>query len=112
MGICQVLAQRVQCVCGCVCVCVCVKPCYQGYYNVIAGGQRRLAKLCPTKLFARSQDIQPDQLDVPAISKSGRGHLTVQLVANFCGRFYMSGRHSHVHACQCSSSTSGCAVCH
>ena len=48
------------------CSCIRTFRCIRTFSIFSAGGQRRLAELCPTKLSARSQDIQLGQLDVPA----------------------------------------------
>ena len=84
-------------------VCVCVEHLFAKVTCTctLAGGQRPSSKRFLTKLCLKV-DAQSDQLCVPAKQNGRRGHLIVQLVANFCGRFYMSGRHSHVHTCQCS----------
>ena len=85
---------------ACVCLCVCVNHLSAKVSLVTyAGGQRPSSKRCLTKLCLKV-DAQSD-LRVPAKQNGRHGHLIVQLVANICGRFYMSGRHSHVHTCQC-----------
>ena len=95
------------CVCACagvcVCVCVCEPPVCQGLQFLRLQGDR--GDLQSSVQRSSLQDLRISSLiswTYLHFQNNGRhGHWIVQLVANFCGRFYMSGRHSHVHTCQC-----------
>ena len=105
----QHTAKRSSSSCLRVCVCVCVQPCdpRENLFHIFAcsqvsmQGSVALTSYHTQRSCGCKWEARPDQSCVPAKQNGRHGLLIVQLVANFCGRFYMSGRHSHVQTCQC-----------
>ena len=91
-------------ICICIRMCVCVQPCdpRENLFHVVTclyvsmqGDHPMSAVGGPTKRAALMADMGADHSHVPASWPPEAARL------EGCGRFYMSGRHSHVQTCQC-----------